>query len=252
MSTTNSTQKPLLVGVFYEKVQMVDLAGLDLLGQQTPEAMDVNAQMNPALEPLRQLTTPMKFLYISSSLNVTTITPKMYVQPTYTYENAPRDLDILVLGGPNPATVEEGSLTFLREASKKTKVILTTCSGAMWLAKSGVLDGKKATTNRIMLGPASKMWPKVEWLDQRWVIEHGHFEGAQIWTAGGAGCGKSFDIDLVVITLTIAGIDMFIEFIDHAFNKKLLLQACQGLDFPYENRSQFYKGPLAPTPVIDL
>jgi putative intracellular protease/amidase len=75
----------------------------------------------------------------------------------------------------------------------KTKTILTTCVGAMWLAKSGVLDGKRATTNRVVLGSASKM-SKVNWLDQRWVIEDGHFEGAQIWTAGGAGCGKLFGL----------------------------------------------------------
>jgi transcriptional regulator GlxA family with amidase domain len=60
----------------------------------------------------------------------------------------------------------------------------------LWLAKSGVLNGKKATTNRVMLDIAKKMFPKVEWLDQRWVVEEGKFEGAQLWTAGGAGCGE--------------------------------------------------------------
>jgi transcriptional regulator GlxA family with amidase domain len=133
----------------------------------------------------------MEFLYISSSLDLAWTTPEMYVKPTHTYENAPRDLDILLLGGPNPATVKEESLAFLREASTRTKTILTTCTGAMWLAKSGVLDGKKATTNRVMLDIAKAMFPNVEWLDQRWVVEKGNFEGAQIWTAGGAGCGKS-------------------------------------------------------------
>jgi transcriptional regulator GlxA family with amidase domain len=194
---TNGTKKPLRVGVLYEQVQMSDLVGLDFLGHQTPEIMAVNAAISPAYEPLLKLTTPMEFLYISSSLDATWTTPKMWVKPTHTYENAPRDLDILLLGGPNFHTVKESSLPFLREAMKKTKVVMTTCSGAMWLAKSGSLDGKKATTNRVVLKTAKKLFPKVQWQDQRWVIEDGHFEGSQIWTSGGAGCGKISILDSV-------------------------------------------------------
>jgi putative intracellular protease/amidase len=197
MAVTNGTKKPLRVGVLYEDTQMTDLAGLDFLGNLTPKTLDLVAKIQPALEPLKQLAIPMEFLYISSSLELAITTPNMYVKPTHTYNNAPRDLDILLLGGPDPAAVKEESLTFLREASKQTKVILTTCTGAMWLARSGVLEGKKATTNRVLLDVAKKTFPGIEWLDQRWVVEEGKYEGAQIWTAGGAGCGKycSFDLD---------------------------------------------------------
>lgn len=184
------SQKPLRIGVLYEEVQMTDLAGLDVLGNISTKVMDMIGEMIPAAAPLKPLAVPMQFLYISSSLEPSWTTPEMYVRPTHTYETAPRDLDIIMVGGPNPATVSEESLTFLREAVKKTKVVLTTCTGGMWLARSGALDGKKATTNRILLAAAKETFPKVEWLDQRWVVEEGHFEGAQIWTAGGAGCGK--------------------------------------------------------------
>lgn len=192
MSTTNGTIKnPLRVGVLYEDTQMTDLAGLDLLGNLTPKTIDLVSELVPEMAFLKPHTVAMEFLYISSSLELAMTTPEMFVKPTHTYENAPRDLDIILLGGPNPLTVKEESLTFLREASKQTKVILTTCTGAMWLARSGVLDGKKATTNRVVLETAKKIFPQVEWLDQRWVVDNGHFEGAQLWTAGGAGCGKS-------------------------------------------------------------
>ncbi|KAH7077768.1 class I glutamine amidotransferase-like protein [Paraphoma chrysanthemicola] len=229
MSSSNGTQKPLRIGVFYEEVQMTDLAGLDFFGNLTPKIIDVCVQLQPELAPLKPLAIPIEFLYISSSTELAWCTPEMYVKPTYTYENAPRDLDIIMIGGPDPSAVKEESLTYLREASKQTKVILTTCTGSLWLAKSGLLNGKKATTNRVMLGIAKKMFPDTEWLDQRWVIEDGHFEGAQIWTAGGAGCG----------------IDMAIEYTDRNFNKKLVQAGCMGLDFDYEGRTkQFYKGPL--------
>lgn len=68
---------------------------------------------------------------------------------------------------------------------RRTKNILTTCTGAMWLASSGVLDGKKATTNRMFLGMVAKMYPNVEWQDQRWVVD------GKIWTSGGAFAGES-------------------------------------------------------------
>jgi hypothetical protein len=190
------SSKPLRIGVLYEETQMTDLAGLDILDNVSTKKFDMLLSMNPSLAPLRPLTVPMEFLYISSSLSTAWTTPEMHVTPTHTYANAPRDLDILLLGGPDPSAVKEESLTFLREASKQTKVILTTCTGAMWLARSGVLDGKKATTNRVLLGLAGQMMPKVDWQDQRWVIDDGHFEGAQIWTAGGAGCGALNWIDV--------------------------------------------------------
>ena len=53
------------------------------------------------------------------------------------------------------------------------------------------MQGKKATTNRVMLDVASKMFPGTEWVDRRWVVDGGCFDGAEIWTAGGAGCGES-------------------------------------------------------------
>lgn len=188
---TAPTQTPIRIGVLYEETQMTDLAGVDILGNMSSKTFEMVSQLMPALAKLAPLASPMQFLYISSSLEPTWTTPEMYVRPTHTYDSAPRDLDIILLGGPNPAKVPEASLKFLKEASEKTKVILTTCTGGMWLARSGVLNGKKATTNRILLETAKQTFPDVEWQDQRWVVEKGHFEGAQIWTAGGAGCGRA-------------------------------------------------------------
>jgi hypothetical protein len=49
-----------------------------------------------------------------------------------------------------------------------------------------------------------------------------------------------------------AGIDMLIEFTDQTFDRTLTQIGCQGLDFPYANRSQFYTGPLAPVPTVGI
>ncbi|KAF3002105.1 hypothetical protein E8E13_009812 [Curvularia kusanoi] len=225
---------PLRVGVFFEDTQMTDLVGLDLLGNLTPKTIDLVSSLQPSLAGLKDLAIPIEFLYISSSLSPAYTTPSMLVTPTHTYANAPRDLDILLIGGPDPMSVKDESLSFLREASMQTKVIIAVCTGTMWLARAGVLDGKKATTNRIMLDVSRKMMPGVEWLDQRWVIDEGHFEGAQIWTSGGAGCG----------------IDMMIEYTLQNFDRKVVESGCTGLGFKFEGLSQYYKAPL-PSRALD-
>lgn len=39
---------------------------------------------------------------------------------------------------------------------------------------------------------------------------------------------------------------MIIEYTDRTFDSKMVEIGCVGLDFEYENRSQFYKKPLKP------
>ena len=169
---------------------MTDLAGIDILGNLSTKLVTMIAGLIPEVAPLIPESVPIEFLYISSSLDPTWVSPEMFVRPTHTYANAPRDLDIIFLGGPDPTKVKEESLQYIREAAKETKVVMSTCTGGMWLARSGILDGKKATTNRMLYEASKAAFPTVEWQDQRWVVEKGHFEGAEIWTAGGAGCGE--------------------------------------------------------------
>ncbi|KAF2645000.1 DJ-1/PfpI family protein [Massarina eburnea CBS 473.64] len=234
--TTTTPKKTLRIGILYEEVQMADLVGIDIIGNCSSRVVDMMTALIPSATTVQFPSIDMEFLYIASTLEPTWTTPKMFVRPTHTYDNAPRDLDIILIGGPNPATVPEASLKFLREASRLTKTILTTCTGGMWLAKSGVLDGRKATTNRMLLGSAKSSMPNVEWLDQRWVVDKGHFDGAELWTAGGAGCG----------------IDMVIEYALKTFDQALVGMACTSLEFEVKERSQNYAGPLATALQVNL
>ena len=172
---------PLRIGVMFENVQLSDITCIDLIGNLSTDYVKVLAEAGYA-EYLPQ-AMDMEFLYISSSLEPAFMTPSLHAKPTVTYDDCPRDLDILVIGGPPPTHRPEASLKFLKEAAEKTKVVLTTCVGSTWLASAGVLDGKRATTNREFLPFARQMHPNVEWLDQRWVVD------GKFWTAGAAGAG---------------------------------------------------------------
>ncbi|ORY14276.1 class I glutamine amidotransferase-like protein [Clohesyomyces aquaticus] len=226
----SSTQTPLRIGVLHENVQMTDLSGLDILGNISTQTLEMVLTMMPQFSPLLPLSVPMEFLYISSTLSPAAMTCGLMVMPTHTYATAPRDLDIILVGGPDPTKVHPESLVFLKEAVEAgTKAVLATCTGGMWVAKSGILDGRKATTNRSFLAMAGQMFPKVEWLDQRWVVDEVEGKGTDFWTAGGAGCG----------------VDMVIEYVRKRFDSKIVGLSLMGLDFDPEGpHGQAYTKPL--------
>ena len=188
---------PLRVGVIFEETQLSDLIGIDLIGNCGKPLISCMTEFG--YPDLVSKAYDIEFLYISSSLDAAITTPGVRVLPTHTYDNAPRNLDIILVGGPHPKHRPAASLKFFREAVKESKVILSVCTGSMWLAASGILDGKKATTNRFFIPAAKKLYPEVEWLDQRWVVdestsaagEGGGRGGAHLWIAGAADCGKS-------------------------------------------------------------
>jgi transcriptional regulator GlxA family with amidase domain len=95
---------------------------------------------------------------------------------------------------------------------------MTTCTGAMWLASSGVLNGKKATTNRGALVVAKQIHPEVDWQDERWTID------GKFWTAGGAG----------------AGVDMVATYIKEHFEKPIVDFTLAVLDCDPTARGRYY------------
>jgi transcriptional regulator GlxA family with amidase domain len=80
------------------------------------------------------------------------------ITPTYNLQNCPRP-DILVLpggGGKRPDGTLFGTrkektnqvvLEWLQRQSKNTEIILSVCTGALLLAKAGLMDGLRATTH---------------------------------------------------------------------------------------------------------
>jgi len=184
------TKTTLRVGVLFEHVQFADLACMDVLNNLSTQVVSVFAAVEPRYEKLLPHAQPMEFLFLAPTLDPYVMTTGIRVVPTHTYETAPKDLDMLLIGGPPPSDVSEASKEYIKEAVKRTKTVMSVCTGGWWLATAGVLDGKKATTNRGVLPLTKKFHPDVEWLDQRWVVEKGWFEGAELWTSGGAGAGK--------------------------------------------------------------
>lgn len=108
------------------------------------------------------------------------------VLPTDTLETAPRDLDFLLVPGgigarsPNlGATVE-----FIREMGEKVKYLMTVCTGALIASNAGVLDGKRATTNKNAWESVTSTNDKVDWVGHaRWVVD------GNTWSTSGVSSG---------------------------------------------------------------
>lgn len=207
---------PMHIGVMMENVQLSDITGIDCFGNLTPKY--VEAATTELNIDMRHLAQEFVFHYISSTMSPAFMTPSISINPTDTYESAPRDLDVLLIGGPPLEHRPAAAAKFMTEAVPRTKTVMTTCVGSLWLASTGLLEGKKCTTNRQILNVAKKMYPNVEWFDKRWVVD------GKFWTSGGAG----------------AGIDMVATYTQEHFDKKLVELSLNLMDFVPEARGVNY------------
>ncbi len=101
---------------------------------------------------------------------------------------------ILVPGGRGTRReVDNPALTgFLRRAAEDAEIVASVCTGAALLARSGLLDGRKATTNKKAWAWATGQGEKVAWQPKaRWVRD-----GA-FWTSSGVAAGIDMTLGLI-------------------------------------------------------
>lgn len=88
------------------------------------------------------------------------------------FEDCP-PLDLVMVPGGMGTLVELKNTTlldWLRGRAEQAEIVMSVCSGSALLAKAGLLDGHKATSNKRYFQLAVDQGPKVEWVRQaRWV-----------------------------------------------------------------------------------
>lgn len=73
------------------------------------------------------------------------------VLPSYSFADAPKDIDVLLVPGGQGTRATESSqavVDFVKERYPTLKYLLTVCTGSVLAARAGVLDGKRATSNK--------------------------------------------------------------------------------------------------------
>jgi putative intracellular protease/amidase len=96
-------------------------------------------------------------------------------------------LDLLLLPGGIGTLAQLGNDAlheFLRTRARSAEVAMSVCSGSALFARAGLLDGRRATSNKIFFELARSQSEKVDWVeDARWV-EDGPFVTASGVSAG--------------------------------------------------------------------
>lgn len=143
----------------------------------------------------------------------------------------PLDL-ILTPGGFGTLTQLNNSrlLEFLRARAQTAQIVMSVCSGSALLAKAGLLDGRRATSNKQYFYLSVKQGPNVEWVKEaRWV------------DAG----------DRVTSSGVSAGIDMALAVVQRLYGPELAQGISDGIehnrhtDAAHDPFARFIKAPAA-------
>lgn len=104
----------------------------------------------------------------------------------FDFASAP-PLDLLLLPG-GIGTMEQlnndAMLSYLRQQAARAEVVMSVCSGSAILAKAGLLDGRRATSNKLFFSLATSQSDKVEWVPQARWVEDGKFVTSSGVSAG--------------------------------------------------------------------
>ena len=119
----------------------------------------------------------------------------LQVQPDFSFTNLPA-LDLIIIpGGYGAEEIEihnEYVITWIKEQASQVKIVASVCTGALLLAKTGLLDGLQATTHWMDIDRLEKEFPHVSVQRNRKFVD----EGAII-TSGGISAGINMAFHLV-------------------------------------------------------
>jgi transcriptional regulator GlxA family with amidase domain len=105
--------------------------------------------------------------------------------------------DILFVPGGAGTRREVGNtrlLDWIAGASECSEFCLSVCTGSALLAKAGVLDGRRATTNKMAFAWVADQGPRVHWVRQaRWV------EDGKFITSSGVSAGMDMALGAIAV-----------------------------------------------------
>jgi transcriptional regulator GlxA family with amidase domain len=155
-----------LGAVLYQDFELLDLYGpLEMFGSVGPALRILTVAASPG--PIRSFQGP-----------------KTLAEHGFT--DCPKLDLILVPGGLGtfPQLANERLLSFLRERAPQAEVTMSVCSGSAILAKAGLLDGRRATSNKQFFSAASSQSAKVDWVTEARWVEDGPYATSSGVSAG--------------------------------------------------------------------
>ena len=121
-------------------------------------------------------------------------TPGPKTQPDEAFGDRERYDILLVPGGMGSRLGMENKvlINWLAEQSKRADIVASVCTGSALLAGAGVLDDKRATSNKMAWKWVISQGPKVKWVHKaRWV------EDGKFFTSSGVSAGTDMSLALI-------------------------------------------------------
>jgi len=131
---------------------------------------------------------------VSEKGNIVIASNGLKVQPDYSFDTIPR-FDILIIPGGLGAKEREihndNVMKWITDQMKTVQLMTSVCTGALLLAKAGLLNGKMATTHWASIERLENEFPQVEVQREVKFVDEGN-----VITSGGisAGINMSFHI----------------------------------------------------------
>ncbi|KAF3920807.1 hypothetical protein ABW20_dc0108250 [Dactylellina cionopaga] len=121
------------------------------------------------------------FVPFASKANISTI-----ISVDATFANPPQ-LDVLIMGGGGATrndTTMAPVIEFVKDIYPSLQYVISVCTGATILARAGLLDGKRATTNKRAWAWATTFGQRV-----RWQPHARYVRDKNVWTTSGISAG---------------------------------------------------------------
>ncbi|MDQ6930146.1 MAG: DJ-1/PfpI family protein [Candidatus Eremiobacteraeota bacterium] len=118
---------------------------------------------------------------VSDAVKPLRATGGMTIVPHHNYSTAPQP-DVVFMGAQGEHT--SAKIAWIQKASAKAELVISNCTGAFLLAKTGLLDGLSATTHHDFYDKFEKEFPRVRLVRGPRFVEHG-----KIMTGGGLSSG---------------------------------------------------------------
>ncbi|KZL86956.1 dj-1 family protein [Colletotrichum incanum] len=204
--TTNATSPPVNFGtIVFRAMDMLDIFGpLDAL-QLVAHNRHLNLHLIAAtLDPVT--TAPQ-----AAGMNTYNSSFWPTIQPTATFADD-LDLDVLIVpGGPGiRAAGLEPIVEYVKRYYPKVKYLITICTGTSLAARAGVLDGKRATTNKAAWKLITGMGPNAKWVSPARYVADGN-----VWSSSGV----------------TSGLDLIIAFIKEVYGEELATKVSRIMEY---------------------
>ncbi|MDQ8738706.1 DJ-1/PfpI family protein [Paenibacillus sp. LHD-38] len=155
-----------------------------------------------------------KVYTVAENLSVVTGYGNLCIMPNYSIFDCPKP-DILIIPGGlgtrkemhNPIIIE-----WIKQSYNNIELMFSVCSGALLLAKAGLLDGLKATTHHNVFGLLEEIAPTTEIIRDRRFVDNGKI----LLSAG-----------------ISAGIDLSLFVVEKVFGKERALQTTNGMEYQW-------------------